>query len=67
MKKIHLSADIKKLMSRTENMRKANEMIETEFVECMKLVETKSDMSFIIKDSEKTVEELKRIEKEIEV
>ena len=53
MKKIHLSADINKLMSRTENMRKANEMIETEFVECMKLVETKSDMSFIIKDSEK--------------
>ena len=67
MKKIHLSADINKLMSRTENMRKVNEMIETEFVECMKLVETKSDMSFIIKDSEKTVEELKRIEKEIEV
>ena len=53
MKKIHLSADINKLKSRTENMRKANEVIETEFVECMKLAETKSDMSFIIKDSEK--------------
>lgn len=54
-------------------MMKAIEMMEKEFVEYMKLAETMSDMSFIIKGNgikrniEKTVEELKCIEKEIEV
>ena len=73
MKKIHQSADVNKLKSRIENMMKAIEMMEKEFVEYMKLAETMSDMSFIIKgnglkrNSEKTVEELKCIEKEIEV
>ena len=49
MKKIRQSADVNKLKSGIENMMKAIEMMEKEFVEYMKLAEAMSDMSFIIK------------------
>ena len=48
-KAIHISSDIESLKVKVRQMEKAVSMMEEELLDCMKLAEKKSDLSFVIK------------------
>ena len=68
---VHLSTDTNKIKVKCDQFKKAINMMESEFVDCITMAEKKNDMSYVIKGnalkckSEKTSEELKLLEKEL--
>ena len=68
---VHLSTDTHKIKVKCDQFKKAISMMDSEFVDCITMVEKKNDMNYVIKGnalkrkSEKTSEELKLLEKEL--
>ena len=68
----HINSDIDKMKTQINQMTKAVEMMEQEFVDCVKMAEEKKDISYVIKgnglkwESDQTKDSITALEKEIE-